>query len=69
MSVEAVVKILQKNAETARAILRAAVRLIPEERTCFCARALRDAVITPHQAIPGQVKRDLAPIVGKYLGG
>ncbi len=69
VSVEAVVKILQKNAETARAILRAAVGLIPEERTCFCAHALRDAIITPHHAIPGQVRRDLAPIVGKYLGG
>ncbi len=69
VSVEAVVKILQKNAEMARAILRAAVRLMPEDRTCFCARALRDAIITPHHAIPGQVRRDLAPIVGKYLGG
>ncbi len=69
VSVEAVVKILQKNAETARAILREAVRLIPEERSCLCARALQDAIITPHHAIPEQVKQDLAPIVGKYLRG
>jgi 5'-methylthioadenosine phosphorylase len=69
VSVEVVVKILQKNAETARAILRAAVRMIPEERTCSCTHALRDAIITPHHAIPEQVKRDLAPIVGKYLDG
>ncbi len=69
VSVEAVVKILQKNVETARAILQAAVRLVPERRTCFCAHALRDAIITPQHAIPEQVKRDLAPIVGRYLGG
>ncbi len=69
VSVEAVVKILQKNAETARAILREAVRLIPEERSCPCVRALQDAIITPHHAIPEQVKRDLAPLVGRYLRG
>jgi 5'-methylthioadenosine phosphorylase len=68
VSVEAVVKILQKNVETARAILQSAVRLVPERRTCSCAHALRDAIITPQHAIPEQVKRDLAPIVGKYLG-
>ena len=68
VSVEGVVKILQKNAETARAILRQAVRMIPEDRKCLCAHALKDAIITPREAIPEQVKRDLAPIVGKYLG-
>jgi hypothetical protein len=40
---------------------------IPEARTCFCAHALRDAIITARDAIPAAVKRDLAPIVGKYL--
>ena len=68
VSVEAVVRILQKNAETARAILRKAVAAIPEERKCPCVHALRDAIITPRDAIPERLRRDLAPIVGKYLG-
>jgi len=67
VNVELVVKILLKNAETAKAIIRAAVAEIPEARTCFCAHALRDAIITARDAIPAAVKRDLAPIVGKYL--
>ena len=68
VSVESVVAILRQNAATARAILRAAVTKIPAERTCACAHALRDAIITAREKIPETVKRDLAPIVGKYLG-
>jgi 5'-methylthioadenosine phosphorylase len=67
VSVEAVVRILQKNAEMARAILRKAVAMLPEERKCPCAHALKDAIITPRDAIPERVRRELAPIVGKYL--
>jgi 5'-methylthioadenosine phosphorylase len=67
VTVEAVVKILLKNVETAKAIIRAAVAMIPETRTCPCAHALKDAIITARHAIPAQVKRDLAPLVAKYL--
>jgi 5'-methylthioadenosine phosphorylase len=68
VSVESVVAILRQNVATARTILRAAVTMIPSERTCACGRALRDAIITARERIPAEVKRDLAPIVGKYLG-
>jgi 5'-methylthioadenosine phosphorylase len=67
VSVESVVAILRQNAATARAILRAAVTRMPAERTCGCAHALRDAIITSRECIPANVKRDLAPIVGKYV--
>jgi 5'-methylthioadenosine phosphorylase len=67
VNVESVVRILLKNVETAKAIIQAAVAEIPEARTCFCAHALRDAIITARDAIPAAVKRDLEPIVGKYL--
>ena len=69
VNVESVIKILLKNVETAKAIIRAAVAEIPEARKCFCAHALQDAIITARDAIPATVKRDLAPIVGKYVGG
>jgi 5'-methylthioadenosine phosphorylase len=67
VNVESVVAILRQNAATARAILRAAVTRIPGERTCACAHALRDAIITARESVPDKLKRDLAPIVGKYL--
>ena len=69
VSVEAVVAVLRQNVRTARVILREAVRMIPSARTCACGHALRDAIITARERIPAEVKRDLAPIVGKYLGG
>jgi 5'-methylthioadenosine phosphorylase len=68
VSVEAVIRILTQNVETAKRLIRAAIPRIPEVRSCPCAHALRDAIITARDAIPAQVKRDLAPIVGKYLG-
>ena len=69
VSVESVVAVLRQNVRTARLILREAVRMIPPARTCACGHALRDAIITARERIPAEVKRDLAPIVGKYLGG
>ena len=67
VTVEAVVQILRQNVKTAQAIIRTAAAKIPETRTCPCSHALRDAIITARHAIPAQLKRDLAPIVGKYL--
>jgi 5'-methylthioadenosine phosphorylase len=69
VSVESVIAVLRQNVRTARIILREAVRMIPPARTCACGHALRDAIITARERIPAEVKRDLAPIVGKYLGG
>ncbi len=68
VSVEAVVAVLRQNVETARAILREAATMVPEQRDCLCSHALKDAIITAPQAVPEAVKRDLAPIVGKYFG-
>ena len=68
VSVEAVVRILAQNVETAKRLIRAAVPQIPEARDCSCAHALRDAIITARETIPAEVKRDLAPLVGKYVG-
>jgi 5'-methylthioadenosine phosphorylase len=67
VNVEAVVQILRQNVKTAQAIIRVAVAKIPEVRTCPCFHALRDAIITARHAIPAQLKRDLAPLVAKYL--
>ncbi len=68
VSVETVVAVLQENVKTAQALLRRAVAALPVTRECACAHALRDAIITPHGRVPAELKRRLAPIVGKYLG-
>ena len=44
-----------------------AVSRLPFDRTCECAHALQHAIITRPEAVPERVKKDLSPIVGKYL--
>jgi 5'-methylthioadenosine phosphorylase len=67
VTVDMIIANLTENAKTAQAIIANAVEQLPYERTCECATALKYALITRPDAIPEQVKKDLAPIVGKYL--
>jgi 5'-methylthioadenosine phosphorylase len=68
VSVEAVVAVLKQNAETAKAIIKAAVSSFPARREgCHCPSALRDAIISAPSAIPPQVRERLRPIIGKYV--
>jgi len=67
VTVEAVVKNLLANAEVAKQAIQELVAALPEERTCECRHALRDAIITNRDVIPEHVKKDLAILVGKYL--
>jgi 5'-methylthioadenosine phosphorylase len=67
VTVDMIIANLTQNAQTAQAIIADAVSQLPFERTCECASALKFALITRPDAVPAQVKADLAPIVGKYL--
>ena len=67
VTVEMVIANLMHNAKTAQHIIATAVEGLPYERTCECASALKYALITRPDAIPSQVRQDLAPLVGKYL--
>jgi 5'-methylthioadenosine phosphorylase len=67
VSVEMIVGNLTKNAQAAQRIIADAVRRIPAERHCECATALSTAIITRPSAIPEDTRRELAPIVGKYV--
>jgi 5'-methylthioadenosine phosphorylase len=58
---------LLKNVDTAKRAVAEAVPRIPRERTCACGRALADAIVTDRSLIPAQLRRDLAPLIGKYL--
>jgi 5'-methylthioadenosine phosphorylase len=67
VTVEMIVANLMQNAKTAQQVIAGAVASLPFERTCECASALKYAIITRPDAVPAEVKRDLAPIVAKYL--
>jgi 5'-methylthioadenosine phosphorylase len=59
---------LARNAATAKAVLRAALRRLPAApRACPCASALAHALVTPAELVPESVKRDLGPIIAKYM--
>jgi 5'-methylthioadenosine phosphorylase len=67
VTVDMIVANLVANAKTAQAVIADAVGRLPYERTCECARALEHALLTRPEVVPEQLKRDLAPIIGKYL--
>ena len=58
---------LLEGAQRAKAVLRAAVRRLPIPRDCECATALKHALVTPAELVPESVKRELEPIVGRYM--
>ena len=67
VTVDIIIANLMQNARTAQHIIAKAVEGLPYERSCECASALKYALITRPDAIPAQVRQDLAPLVGKYL--
>jgi 5'-methylthioadenosine phosphorylase len=67
VTVELVVQNLLANVETGRRIIRATVPDVPAERTCACASALKDAIITRPEVIPAAARERLAPLIGRYL--
>jgi len=67
VTVEMIMSTLAQNATTAQQIIANAVAQLPYERTCECASALKFALVTRPEVVPAQVKKDLAPIIGKYI--
>jgi len=67
VTVETVVRNLGKNARTAKELITSAIKKVPLEQDCSCARALENAIITRREKIPAPVIQKLWPIVGKYL--
>ncbi len=67
VTVDMIIQTLMKNAETAQRAIAEAITKLPVARSCECGSALKFALITRPEAVPAQVKKDLAPIIGKYL--
>ncbi len=58
---------LNKNAENAAKVVRAAVAAMPAERACKCGSALAHAIITDRQLVPDATRKKLDLIIGKYF--
>jgi len=67
VTVDMIIQNLVANAKTAQAVIADAVSRLPYNRTCECANALQHAILTRPEAVPDRVKRDLAPIIGRYM--
>ncbi|MBI5681780.1 MAG: S-methyl-5'-thioadenosine phosphorylase [Deltaproteobacteria bacterium] len=67
VTVEMVLETIKNNVANAKAIIKNAVLKIDSVRKCKCASAMKFAIVTDKKAIPAKTKRDLKPIIGKYL--
>jgi 5'-methylthioadenosine phosphorylase len=67
VTVDMIIQTLVKNAETAQRAIAEAITKLPVARSCECGSALQFALITRPEAVPAKVKKDLEPIIGKYL--
>jgi len=66
VTIELVLRVMSQNIKNCQKIIKAAVNKLPKTRTCVCARAMKNAVITDPEKIPPQLKKDLKIIIGKY---
>ncbi len=67
VTVDMIVQNLVANASTAQQVIADAVSRLPYDRTCECANALQNGILTRPEAVPDRVKKDLAPIISRYI--
>ncbi len=67
VTVDLIVANLLQNAKTAQRAIAEAVGRVSGARACACKDALATAIITRPEHVPTQTKRELAPIIGKYI--
>jgi 5'-methylthioadenosine phosphorylase len=67
VTVELIVQNLTQNARMAQRVIAAAVEAYAGPRDCGCGSALATAIITNPKAISASLKKELAPIIGKYV--
>ncbi len=67
VTVEDVVKVMEKGMEHAKAIIKRFLSKLPEKRNCTCGESLKNAIITAKEAIPSKAKEKLSIVLKKYL--
>ncbi|HEY6997690.1 MAG TPA: S-methyl-5'-thioadenosine phosphorylase [Candidatus Binatia bacterium] len=67
VEIEHVLTVLKQNVALAQRTIARASAELSEPRSCGCASALKDAIITERARIPKKIRAELQPIIGKYL--
>jgi len=67
VDIEEVLQVIHANVALAKKTIASVAGALPARTGCPCPTALANAIITDRAAIPESVKRELAPIVGRYL--
>ena len=67
VTIDQIVAVIHQNSANASRVIRAAVGLLPAERTCACKTALTNAILTSREAIPQSTREKLGPIVDRVL--
>jgi 5'-methylthioadenosine phosphorylase len=69
VTIDLVIRNLQRNAEQARQIILDALPGIPREPGCSCGchQALKNAILTDRQLWPARVRQELKPLLRPYL--
>ncbi len=67
VTVEMIIDYLNKNVSNAKNILKLAIPQVGKLKKFSAADALKFAIITNRDLIPAKAKKDLAPIISKYI--
>jgi 5'-methylthioadenosine phosphorylase len=67
VTVEMVIENLHKNAEVAKSIIARVIPQIPREPNWPCHNALHTAIMTDKKLWPAKTKKELAPLLARYL--
>jgi 5'-methylthioadenosine phosphorylase len=68
VTLEMVIGNLTANTANVKRLLKAVISKVGRDRRCECATALQYAIITDRKFIPAKLKKDLKPLIGKYIG-
>ena len=67
VSVEAVLEVMRNNVAASKRLLSGAIRSLNPAQPCPDQDALRFAILTALDRVPESTKRDLDPIIGRYV--
>ena len=67
VSIEMIIQNLCKNVDVSKGIVKSVLPKLAKKRTCGCANALKDSIVTRPEAIPTKTKKDLELIIGRYV--
>jgi 5'-methylthioadenosine phosphorylase len=67
VTVDQVIAVLNQNSENGQKLIRAAVRVMDDQRPCKCGSALKSAILTDKAKVPAETKEKLALLIGKYF--